>query len=354
MFNVYLLQLTTLHLYGRSELAQTSPITVPSLIRVSVGTATVLGLLNNKLDAAPTTAYLMTYRNGKCTANCAFCPQARLSSSKTELLSRVTWPVFPAEAVVVSVTSAFDQGKIRRVCIQALNYPAVLEDLQTLVREIKRQCQIPVSVSCQPLNKKNIGLLKAAGVDRLGIALDAATEAVFNRVKGVGAGGCYSWGRQFMLFGEALTVFGKGNVSTHVIVGLGETEKEAVEIIQKCVDIGVLPALFAFTPVRGTALEGNTPPKVDSYRRIQLARYLILHGKAKAHEMGFDEQGKIVEFGCQKQNMESLIENGAAFQTSGCPDCNRPYYNEKPSGPIYNYPKKIDKEEIKKIKNELN
>ena len=31
----------------------------------------------------------------------------------------------------------------------------------------------------------------------------------------------------FDLLGEALAVFGKGNVSTHVIAGLGETEKEA-------------------------------------------------------------------------------------------------------------------------------
>ena len=68
-----------------------------------------------------------------------------------------------------------------------------------------------------------------AGVDRLGIALDAATEALFKKVKGKDAGGSYSWENQFNMLSEALEVFGKGNVSTHVIVGLGETEKEAVQ-----------------------------------------------------------------------------------------------------------------------------
>lgn len=29
--------------------------------------------------------------------------------------------------------------------------------------------------------------------------------------------------------------------------------------------------------------------------------------------------------------------NGKAFETSGCPDCNRPYYNESPRGVIFNY-----------------
>ncbi len=102
----------------------------------------------------------------------------------------------------------------------------------------------------------------------------------FDKVKGEGAGSSYSWENQFRMLDEALAVFGKGNVSTHIIVGLGETEKEVTQVIQRCVDMGVLPALFAFTPIRGTALEGNSPPSLESYRRVQLARYLIVKGSA--------------------------------------------------------------------------
>jgi lipoyl synthase len=319
------------------------------LIRVSIGTASMLGLLKSKLDAEPTTAYLMTYRDGKCSANCSFCPQARESSSKTELLSRVTWPVFLTENVVEALGTAFIEGKIRRVCIQALNYPGVFPHLQALVRSIKQRCSVPVSVSCQPLNKENISLLHAAGVDRIGIALDGATAEILDRVKG----GCYSWIHQFELFEVALSVFGSGNVSTHVIVGLGETEKEAVETIQRCSDLGVLPALFAFTPVRGTALEQSSPPKLESYRRVQLARHLIVSGKTKFNNMSFNESGEITGYGLPPESINPIIESGTAFRTSGCPDCNRPYYNEKPSGPIYNYPKTPNKDEIKKIKTEL-
>ena len=322
---------------------------LPERIRVSLGTAITLGLDTGRMDAAPTTAYLMTYHAGKCAGNCSFCPQARESSSKTELLSRVTWPTFPTENVVEAIGIAFREGKIRRVCIQALNYPGVFKHLQTLVKDLKQQCPVPVSVSCQPLNKENIILLHAAGVDRLGIALDGATEAILNRVKG----GCYSWTRQFELFEDALSVFGKGNVSTHVIVGLGETEKEAVETIQRCVDLGVLPALFAFTPVRGTALEGSLPPKLESYRRVQLARHLIVSGKTSINGMGFNGNGEITSYGVSPEIITEIIESGVAFRTSGCPDCNRPYYNEKPSGPIYNYPKTPNKEQIEKIKTEL-
>ena len=206
---------------------------LPEQIRVSTGTAIVLGLLNGKLDAEPTTAYLMTYKEGKCTANCDFCPQAKGSKSSKKLLSRVSWPTLPTLSVLSAFDSAVKEGKIRRVCIQALNYPSVFVHLQALVKEIKKQAKVPVSVSCQPLNAGNIEVLAKAGVDRLGIALDAATKPCSSQVKGKGAGGSYSWENQFSLLNKAIEVFGKGNVSTHLIVGLGETEREAAQIIQK-------------------------------------------------------------------------------------------------------------------------
>ena len=326
---------------------------LPEQIRVSTGTAIVLKLLSGRLDAEPTTAYLMTYKMGKCTANCGFCPQARGSKSNTELLSRVSWPTFPTPNVLAALGTMARQGKIKRVCMQALNYPDVFVHLEALVKEIKKQAAVPVSVSCQPLNAVNIKLLAKAGVDRLGIALDATTEALFDKVKGKDAGSSYVWENQFSLLSEAVAVFGKGNVSTHLIVGLGETEKEAAQIIQKCVDMSVLPALFAFTPIRGTRLENNSPPPIESYRRVQLVRFLMVNGLAKYEDMRFDDEGEITSFGIASHGLKQIIEDGTPFLTSGCPDCNRPFYNEKPSGPIYNYPRKTSQEEIEKIKKQL-
>jgi len=176
---------------------------------------------------------------------------------------------------------------------------------------------------------------------------------LFDRVKGKEVGSAYSWKNQFRQLNEAITVFGRGNVSTHVIVGLGETEKEATQIIQRCVDLGVLPALFAFTPIRGTKLETHAPPSVQSYRRIQLARYLIASGKAMDKNIRFDAEGHITSFGLAKQTLDREIESGLPFRTCGCPDCNRPFYNEKPGGPFYNYPRDLRREEIEEIKVQL-
>jgi biotin synthase-related radical SAM superfamily protein len=326
---------------------------VPQHVRVSVGSAIVLGLLEGRLDAEPTTAYMMTYKTGKCTANCGFCPQAKTSLSKAELLSRITWPIFPTKTILTGIKNAVNNKRIKRVCIQALNYPNVFSHLVALIKAIKQHANVPISISCQPLNSKNIHRLAEAGANRIGIALDAATEKLFAQVKGSVAGGPYKWKNQFKQLQEAVEVFGKGNVTTHLIIGLGETEKEAISIIQQCVNMSVLPALFAFTPIRGTALENNPQPRIEAYRRIQLARYLILNGTARYENMHFDVDGQIADFNVKKETLRRAVESGEPFLTSGCPSCNRPFYNEKPSGPIYNYPRNLRPEEIATIRQQL-
>lgn len=268
------------------------------------------------------------------------------------MLSRVSWPTFDFAVLLKKVEEAFLKGKLMRVCIQALNYPEVFNHLEALVNSLSR-LGIPVSVSCQPLSINSVIGLKSAGAERIGIPLDAATEEIFNRVKGKAADGLYEMRRQWELLGEALQIFGRGFVSTHFIVGLGETEKEMVHVIQKCADIGITSALFAFTPVTGTSLEKNNPPLIQHYRRVQLARYLIVNGFSRVELMDFNECGQITGFGVDFATLRHAVLSGEPFRTSGCPNCNRPYYNEKPGGPIYNYPRPLSQEEIIKAAEEL-
>lgn len=326
---------------------------LPSHIRISTGTAIVLGLLEGRLDAAPSTAYLMTYHKGKCTANCSFCPQARTSKSPAKLLSRVTWPKYLSLTVLRQLGEKVSEGRIERVCFQALNYPEVFTELCAFVNFLKGRVKVPLSVSCQPTASQDVRLLAEAGVDRIGIALDAANEQLFDSVKGVSCGGPYRWLGVRSLLRVAVEVFGEGKVTTHLISGLGETEKEFVFAVQECVDIGVLPALFAFTPVEGTALATHPRPNLGSYRRVQLARFLIVNGLSQAESMRFGSDGSIVDFGVSEPLLLKVVNDGKPFLTSGCPSCNRPFYNEKPSGPLYNFPRGVRPEELRAIKRDL-
>jgi len=145
-------------------------------------------------------------------------------------------------------------------------------------------------------------------------------------------------------------VFGKNRVYTHLVVGLGETEKEIIQTIQWCADFGVYPSLFAFTPIPGTALEALPQPSVATYRRVQLAHHLIVHGKTRCENMKFDEDERLIDHGVSKRLLQRIVETGTPFLTSGCPGCNRPYYNERPGGPLYNYPRQPLPDEIREIK----
>jgi len=244
-------------------------------------------------------------------------------------------------------------GDVKRVCIQALNYPTVIEDVLELTKAIHSRSNLPVSVSCQPLNKTDLEEMKNAGVDRISIALDAATEELFDKIKGGSTLSPYTWTRQREALKEAVEVFGRSNVSTHLIAGLGETEKEMTSTIQWCTDSGVFPSLFAFTPILGTALEKKTQPDIGSYRRIQLARHLIVNSKTSVENVRFDKKGRIVDFGVAETQLKDIVLAGNPFRTSGCPDCNRPYYNERPSGPLFNYPRQPTASELAEIIEQL-
>jgi biotin synthase-related radical SAM superfamily protein len=229
----------------------------------------------------------------------------------------------------------------------------MIDDVAALTETVHEQTAVSISVSCQPHNAKNIKRLKISGVNRIGIPLDAATEELFDQIKGKSAGGPYTWETQIRLLNEAVSMFGERNVSTHLIVGLGETEEDMVRVMQKCLDLGVIPALFAFTPIARTALDQKTQPRLETYRRVQLARHLMLMKKTSLKNFLFSDRGLITSFGVEEKELQNTIRTGEAFRTSGCPDCNRPYYNEKPGGPIYNYPKAPTEEEIKLIKKQF-
>lgn len=296
----------------------------PAKINVSIGTAAVLGLADVAMADAPTTAYLML--GGRCAMDCAFCAQARDSRADDLHLSRVTWPEYPLEAVVVRLAQAAGRGDLRRACVQVTVTADAFAQTLAVVRAVKAASSVPMDVAILPHHLDQVRQLVEAGADHIGFGLDAACERVYSRVKGG------DWSRSLDLIEQTCRAF-PGRAAVHLIVGLGETERDMVERIQWAHDLGATVGLFAFTPVRGTPLAELPPPPLPAYRRLQAARWLIVHGQSRREQMAFDGEGCLVSLGAP------LPRSGAPFQTSGCPDCNRPYYNERPGGVMYNYPR---------------
>jgi biotin synthase len=307
-------------------------------VNVSVGTVGVLGLAQVPMAVAPTTAYLML--GGRCLMNCAFCAQARESEASALTLSRVTWPEYDLDLIAQKIAAAAAVGTIRRACLQVTVTAGSFEGTLTVLRVVKARSSIPFDVAILPRNLDQVHQLMKAGADHLGFGLDAACERVFHAVKGA------NWARSLDLIQQTAMAY-PGRVALHLIVGLGETEQEMVDRIQWAHDQGLVVGLFAFTPVRGTHLADRPPPPLAVYRRMQAVRWLVVHGLSRSEDMAFDDKGRLLGLGAV------LPENGQPFRTSGCPDCNRPFYNEQPGGPLYNYPRPLTRAEADRALREM-
>lgn len=314
-------------------------------IRVSAGSASLLGLQHLRMMHPPTTIHLLQFSAGGCNASCAFCPQARVSLVDKKQLSRVSWPEYPWLDVKDRIIARWDEGAFARVCLQTVVYPSCVPDLLQATSELLGARPMPVSVALVPVARRVMEQLKTTGVDRVGIAIDAATPELFARIKGCDAGGPYTWDGHMKALHDALGVFGKGHVSTHLIAGLGETIKEMAWRMQDLHDDGITIGLFSFTPIPGTKLQHEAPPSLASYRQVQLARYLIVNGISRVDAFTFNpDTGAITGWGIPREQAIALIRarRGRMFETSGCPGCNRPYYNESTRGPMYNHPSPLD------------
>ena len=296
--------------------------------RVSTGTAAVLGLRPAPLDAPPTTAYLML--GERCAADCAFCAQARTSSARADQLSRVNWPAFAPDETARAIAYALERGDVRRACFQVTQSPGSFASAQQAVAALSQTSSVPICVSIGLSSLDEIEALLCAGAQRVSLALDAATPEIHARIKGG------SWERSWALLRAAAGRF-PGQVATHLIAGLGETEEELLHLAQTLLRMRIHIGLFAFTPLPGTRLAGARAPALESYRRVQAGLWLLTEGLSVVDAWLF-AGGQLVDYGATDEALRVWLAGGEAFRTAGCPGCNRPYYNERPSGPLYNYP----------------
>lgn len=296
------------------------------MIRLSAGTAACLGLSGIKMDVYPTTAYLLSgYR---CLMNCAFCPQGMGDNEALKRLGRISWPEYNWSALAGKLSGAASEG-LQRICLQSVRHDDGIKTLHRQIEQIRSASNLPLSLSAWISGFEEAATLFALGVERISISIDVINPEAFQRIKG---------GLQQPRFQLLLDCAERypGRLSTHLICGLGETEAEALVLINRLCQARITVALFAFVPLRGTPLAGASPPPLDSYRRIQAASFLLRRGAVSLEDLTF-KNGRLVHFGLPESELQLLLADGNAFETSGCPGCNRPYYNERPGGVIYNY-----------------
>src|SRR5207302_918759 len=117
---------------------------------------------------------------------------------------------------------------------------------------------------------------KAAGVDMIGIGLDAVTEDLFRRIRtDVPAGGAgVSCANFWEVVGDAREIFGPWKVNGHTLAGLGASDRAVVDLFT-----GLHPALRFLPPV------GADPRLPVPARRRRPRRHPIRPRPGRADEL---------------------------------------------------------------------
>jgi radical SAM protein (TIGR04043 family) len=149
---------------------------------------------------------------------------------------------------------------------------------------VKEAAGLPVQVQFEPPSDLDvIDRVADLGIDSVGIHVESFDPEVLARV----APGKARWGIEayFAAWERAVSVFGAGQVSTYVILGMGEDLEVTVEGCRRAIDLGVYPFVVPLRPVPGSLMEDFRPPPRDVvesvYRRIVpqlLARRLTSAG----------------------------------------------------------------------------
>ncbi|MCY0884292.1 MAG: radical SAM protein, partial [Firmicutes bacterium] len=252
--------------------------------------------------------------------------------------------------------------QMKRVCVGMLANRRSLPDSLRIIRRFRERSHLLISgliTATLIKDRSQLEAIRDAGADRVDVAIDAATEELFNQHRGLPVRGPHRWDHFWWVVEQATTVFPPGTVGIHLVVGLGETEAELLAAVQKAQDMGVETHLFSFNPEPGTLLQDWPQPPMGQYRRCQLGRYLINERGWGLEHFRFNRLGQVVDYGLPAEELKAVVDSGRPFMTSGCPDhagetaCNRPYGNGRPSQPLRNFPFLPNAADLEEIRQQL-
>lgn len=118
---------------------------------------------------------------------------------------------------------------------------------------------LPIQVQCEPPDDFAwFQKLKDAGADALGMHLEAVEEPVRQRIMAGKSEVPVSYYME--AFEAAVAVFGRGQVSTYLLAGLGDSAETLIDTSRDLIDLGVYPFIVPFVPVSNTPLHNHPAP----------------------------------------------------------------------------------------------
>ncbi len=134
--------------------------------------------------------------------------------------------------------------------------------LTECAKAIIAKVNLPIQAQCEPPDDFIwFERMKAAGIDSLGMHLEAADPQV--RAKIMPGKASVPVEYYFEAFAAAVKVFGWGQVSTYLLAGLGDSLETLLEVCERLIQVGVYPFIVPFVPITGTPLANHSAPKSE-------------------------------------------------------------------------------------------
>ena len=337
----------------------------PEYVRISIAAAMELGLKPGRFlrGNCGCINLLQAYPQG-CFANCSYCGLARERPGLAVENSfiRVDWPLYPTVLVAESIGQRDARAEVGRVCLAQVQDQRSNRDLLEMTAMVRSQApDVPISALALAtlLDRDMLMDIKDAGADIIGIGMDAATEELFIKHRGRGARGPHKWDQHWEIARLARELYGPYKVNLHIIIGLGETDRELVDMFTDCHSQQIACYLFSFNPEPGTVLADQPRTRLDRHRRIQLVKHLIETERLSREALRFDAQGSLMGLDAPGGLVAAAVTSGLPFMTDGCPDrhgvmaCNRPCGSYRPGEEYRDYPFQPDENDVLDVQNQM-
>ncbi|ROO25334.1 radical SAM protein [Salinisphaera orenii MK-B5] len=207
-------------------------------------------------DVLATTVFQTCVRYGRRATSCQFCAIGQsLADGRT--INRKT----PAQLAEVA-RAAVELDGVKHM-VMTTGTPNFTDRGAAILCEsafaVRSAVDLPIQAQCEPPDDPVwFARLKAAGVDSLGMHLEAVTPEVRARImpgKAEVTPDAY-----LEAFEQAVAVFGRGQVSTYILAGLGDTRAAILAMSEELIARGVYPFVVPFVPITGTPLENHEAP----------------------------------------------------------------------------------------------
>lgn len=337
--------------------------TSPDWVRISYASALALGFKSGRFTREFEFGginLLLNYEDG-CLSDCGYCGLARSRAGSYEDKSfiRVEWPLVGTDELVERMAER--EGRLTRLCISMVTHGSAYRDTLDITRRIHARVRTPLSVLVAPptLNEERLRAFRDAGVDMIGIGLDAVTEALFRSVRSDVPKGGLSWDQYWEIVNHAREIFGPWKVNCHTLVGLGETDADLVELFGRLLDRQIFPYLFCFNPEPDSRMAEHPKSSITRWRRIQLVKFLMEERGLRPDAFLLDQEGGLGGIRAPQELLEGAAEDGRAFMTNGCPGekgeqgCTRPMGSWRPTESPRDYPWLPDESDRRSIAAEL-